>query len=77
MSEQQMNAIMRSVVALTCKELTDEELAVLNLIAITDGDPHGRLFDYEEVKALFTECSGMRMHAVTKEALAAVVNSRL
>lgn len=77
MDEQRMNAIMCSVVALTCKELTKEELAVLNLIAITDGDPHGRLFDYKKVKRLFTESNGTRMHAVTKEALAAIVSERL
>ena len=77
MTEQQMQAIMRATVALTCEELSNEELAVLNLTAIQNLDPHGRLFPYEKVRSLFTEANGTRMHPVAKDALAAVVNSRL
>jgi hypothetical protein len=58
-------------------DLSDIELAVLNNVAQLDQDPHGRLFDYEKVKELFTERNGERMHEETKVALADVVNIRL
>lgn len=66
-----------SVVALVCRNLTNEELAVLHLIALTDGDPHGRLFDYKTVAPLFTDANGTRMHQMTKDALDRVVAQRL
>jgi hypothetical protein len=46
---------MIGVVAITVQPLSDLELAVLNNVAQTDGDPRGRMFDYEKVKTLFTE----------------------
>ena len=64
-------------VALVCQELSDIELAVLNNVAQCDFDPHGRLFDYERVKHLFTEAGGTQMHEETKQALAMVVGRRL
>ena len=77
MTEQELQTIMRASVALVCGELTDLELAVLNNVAQLDGDPHGRLFDYNKVAMLFDQANGMRMHDETKKALAAVVNARL
>lgn len=77
MNEQEMRGIMRASVALVCKQLTDEELAVLNNVAQLDGDPHGRLFDYAKVAMLFDQAGGTRMHDETKRALAAVVLQRL
>jgi hypothetical protein len=77
MNQNQMREIMIKTVMLTCDELSDIELAVLNNTAQMDMDPHGRLFDYEKVKGLFTERSGTRMHEETKVALASVVNIRL
>jgi hypothetical protein len=69
--KQQMQANMAAVV----QDLTDEELAALNLCAQLDQDPHGRIFDYKKVSSLFTENG--KMHTATKEALARVVNHRL
>lgn len=77
MNENQMMGIMATVVDMICDKLTDLELAVLNNCVQLDSDPHGRLFDYETVKMLFTENNGTRAHDVTKEALARVVNARL
>lgn len=77
MNEQDLTRIMNASVALACRELSNEELAVLNNVAQMDLDPHGRLFDYTKVAALFTENGGTRMHAETKHALAAIVLRRL
>lgn len=77
MNEQQIKQIMTNTVGLICAELTDAELAVLNLTVLMDGDPHGRLFDYDKVKSLFTQDNGTKMHEETKEALTRIVNSRL
>jgi len=77
MDEQQMRQIMAATVAVTTAELSDTELIVLNLVAQTDQDPHGRKFDYKLVEGLFTEDSGTKMHPETKIALTNVVNSRL
>lgn len=65
-----------SVVLLICDKLTDEELIALSLVAQFGGSPHGREFDYEKVKSLFTEANGTKMHDETKLALAVVVNKR-
>lgn len=77
MKDEKMRQIMAVIVSLTCNELTDIELAVLNNVAQLDQSPHNRLFDYEKVKELFTERDGTRMHEETKIALAAVVIKRL
>jgi hypothetical protein len=73
--EQQMQAKIAKVVAKMVQDLTNEELAALNLCAQLDQNPHGRIFDYEKVSSLFTENG--KMHPVTKEALAQVVKHRL
>jgi hypothetical protein len=65
----------QAVVAMVAQDLTDEELAALNLCAQLDQNPHGRIFDYEKVSGLFTENG--KMHTATKEALAQVVKHRL
>lgn len=77
MDKNQMRVIMAAQVSLVCEELTDLELAVLNNVVQLDGNPRGRLFDYEKVKGLFTERDGTKAHDEVKVALAAVVNSRL
>ena len=77
MNEQQMRQIMAATVAVTTRELSDTELIVLNLVAQTDQDPHGKKFDYKLVAGLFTENNGTKLHSETKIALANVVNSRL
>ncbi len=77
MNEQQMRQIMANTVAVTTNQLSDAELAVLNIIAQTDQDPHDRKFDYKLVEGLFTKNNGTKMHPETKIALANVVNSRL
>lgn len=76
MNEKEMHRIMTASVSLICDKLTDEELAALNLVALLGGSPHGRVFDYEKVKALFTDAEGTKMHDETKLALATVVNKR-
>lgn len=75
MNEQQMRQVM--AVSMSTDELTDLELAVLNNVAQLNMDPRGRVFDYDRVRALFTESDGTRMHHETKLALSAVVNRRL
>ncbi len=77
MNEQKMRQIMAATVATTTNELSDTELAVLNIVAQTDQSPHEKIFDYANVEHLFTENDGTRMHPETKIALAAVVQSRL
>ena len=77
MNDQQMRQIVAATVSITTNQLSDAELAVLNIVAQTDQDPRGRKFDYKLVKGLFTENNGMKMHSETKVALANVVNSRL
>jgi hypothetical protein len=72
-----MDEIMAIAVNVATKELTDLELAALNNVAQVNMDPRGRIFDYDDVKHLFTEMNGTRMHEETKRALALVVNRRL
>lgn len=76
MNEQEMQKMMYNTVDIATQELTDLELAVLFNVASLDADPHGKVFDYDKVKGLFTE-GGIRMHQVTKDALAVVVSQRL
>jgi len=63
---------MYGVVAMVLNELTDEELAAFNICAQLDMSPHGRVFDYDKVKSLYTP----DLHDVTKGAIAAYVNTR-
>jgi len=76
MNEQEMKQTMAINVDITTKDLTDLELAELNNVVQLDMDPHGRIFDYDKVEALFT-INGVRTHEETKAALAMVVNRRL
>lgn len=77
MDEQQMRQIMVTTVGVVTDELTDLELATLNNVAQLNMDPHDRVFDYDKVKALFTEGDGTRMHKETRLALSIIVNWRL
>lgn len=77
MSKSILMRIAVASVKMTCDALTDLELAALNLVAQTDQDPRDRVFDYQQVKGLFTESGGTRMHEMTKMALAKIVNERL
>jgi hypothetical protein len=77
MNQTELSAIMYANVALIINDLTNDELAALNLVAALDSSPHGRLFDYEKVAPLFTEADGTRMHQETKNALSRIVLARL
>ena len=66
---------MSAIVSLACKNLSDDEVLALNLAAQLGTDPRGVL-GYDKVNYLFTEQNGTRMHAETKDALAAVIVQR-
>ena len=72
MPPEQIHPSMTAIVSMVTDSLTDLELAVLNIVAMTDGDPHNRLFDYEEVSSLFTNG---KMHAETMIAKALFVSA--
>ncbi len=63
-------------VALTCRQLTDEQLAALNL-AVQAGWDASNLPGYDHVAGLFTEADGTQMHGDTKAAFAEVALKRL
>jgi len=67
---------MRAAVSIATEQLSDFELASLNLVAQLDQEPRNKPW-YSKVSHLFTEAGGTRMHAVTKNALASVVSRRL
>ncbi len=75
-SEEKNRAIMYKAVSLVCDQLSDTELAGLNLVAQLDQDPHNKSF-YDKAESLFTENNGTKMHQETKLALAAVARGRL
>lgn len=77
MNEAQLQAAMAAIVAMTVDTLTDEQLIALNLCALLDSNPRGRIFDYDAVAPLFTEAGGMRMHAETKVAVQRALDARL
>ena len=77
MTEQQARATYYATTVLITNDLTNEELAVLNLVAVMDSDPHNRLFSYEKVSLLFTEANGLKMHSEIKRALSQIVTQRL
>jgi len=64
-----MNAIqmVHSVVVVICDQLTDDELIALNLVAQLESSPHGRIFDFKKVSALFD--GNHKMHDITRDAL--------
>lgn len=76
MTEEAQEA-MTLVVYSICEELTDAELAALNIVAQLGTDPYNRLFDYNTVSPLFTENNGTRMHQATKDAVARITMMRL
>ena len=76
MQQNQLDQIMYATVAMVCDELTDAELAAMNLCAQLGMNPKGRN-GYDKAHTLFTEQDGTKMHEETKRALAAVVLERL
>ena len=76
MTEQDVQATLRAQVAIVTNDLSDADLAALNIAAQLDYEPRNRPW-YAQVKSLFTEQDGTRMHAETKRALAAVVLRRI
>ena len=76
MNEAEIFSILRASVALGVKDLTNDELIALNLVATLDSDPRNRLFRYEDVAFLFDQANGTRMHSETKRALFSVVMER-
>ncbi len=76
MNEQELHGVMRSAVAVAVKELSDAELAGLNLTVQLGGDPRSKPW-YAKVKHLFDQEGGTKMHEETKAALASVVLKRL
>jgi hypothetical protein len=76
MNQSELDATMRASVAMVTQGLTDDELAALSLCAQLDSDPRGRLFTYEDVRPLFDQDNGLKMHSETKKALLAVTRAR-
>ena len=66
-----------AMMMMACDELTDQELAALNIAVQLDQNPQGRIYDYDKVSHLFTEADGTRMHDAGKQILAAIVTKRL
>lgn len=75
MDESQMRLNMIVAVNMTTKKLSDSELAALGRVALTDQDPHGKIFNYEVVKTLFGKDG--KMHKETKDALVSVIERRI
>jgi hypothetical protein len=73
--EQQMQVRMAASVAMAVQDLTNEELAVLNMHAQVDWPTPDHI--YKKVSHLFENDVNGKMHTATKEALAQVVNHRL
>jgi hypothetical protein len=79
MTEAHMHSVMYAVVSLATKDLDDLELAVLNNVAQTDGDPRVTIGS-EKYLHLFDSVfpdGKPRMAEETKRALASVVLKRL
>jgi hypothetical protein len=72
-----MLGVIVSQVRMAVADMSNADLAVLNICAQLDQDPRNRAFDYDKVSFLFTDNNGTKMHTMTKEALAIVVNERL
>jgi hypothetical protein len=72
----QTSTLLIPIVRTATEDLTEAELAALNEAVQTGRDP--RLLDgYAQLRDLFTENGGSRMHRETRVALAAVTLSRL
>jgi hypothetical protein len=76
MEEQQLKQIMYASVKMTCDQLADIELAMLNNFAQLGMNPKGQPW-YSKVDGLFTESGGTKAHGEILDALAWVVNQRL
>jgi hypothetical protein len=72
----QTSTLLIPIVSVATEGLTAAELATLNEAAQTGRDPHA-LDGYTQLRDLFTENGGSRMHRETRIALAAVTLSRL
>jgi len=72
-----MLGIIVAQVKMAVADMSDQDLAVLNICAQLDQNPKDRTFDYDKVSFLFIENNGTKMHSMTKSALAIVVNERL
>jgi hypothetical protein len=70
------DAILAISMDIAIQDLTDGELAGLNLTAQFGLDPRG-LPHYEKIRHLFTEENGTRMHDQAKETLYRAVLQRL
>jgi hypothetical protein len=64
------------IVSAAAEDLTEAELVAFNEAVQTGRDPHA-LDGYTQLRDLFTENGGSRMHRETRIALAAVTLSRL
>lgn len=76
MNQETMDKIMYASVSLTCKNLTDRELAGLNLAMAMGRNPK-TLPQYGKVESLFTQNNGTEMHNETLQAFYRVVIARL
>lgn len=72
-----INPALLATVALVCTELTDDELATLNLVATLDSDPRDKLGSKKYLCLFDMERGGIpQMHEMTKRAIGAVINRR-
>lgn len=76
MTQQDLDRIMFANTQMVCKDLTDDELAGLNIVALLDSDPTHTSW-YPKAATLFTDRNGTRMHSETKRALKQIVAQRL
>lgn len=70
--------ILRVSVGFVAKELSNDELAALNLVVQLDSDPR-HVMGYDKARALFTETRDGHpsTHAAVKDALASIALARL
>jgi hypothetical protein len=71
-----LQAIMGASTALVLRDITDEELAGLNLTIALGNDPR-KLECWPRVSPLFTQNNGTEMHSETLSAFQRVVERRL
>jgi hypothetical protein len=72
----QTSTLLIPIVSAATEDLNDAELAALNEAVQTGHNPRS-LSRYAQLRDLFTENGGSRMHRETRVALAAVTLSRL
>jgi hypothetical protein len=71
----QTSTLLIPILSAATEDLTEAELAALNEAVQMGHDPHS-LGGYAQLRDLFTENGGSRMHRETRVALAAVTLSR-